>query len=81
MTPRPKHPPPDRRREILDAALQVFAHKGFATAFMVGPLLATVLTRDFLQIPAMKEVTNEELLRQLTETLIPALLTQMPQKE
>ncbi len=32
MTPRPKHPPPDRRQEILDAALQAFAHKGFATA-------------------------------------------------
>ncbi len=29
----------------------------------------------------MKEVTNEELLRQLTETLIPALLTEKPQKE
>lgn len=29
--PRPKNPPPDRRREILDAALRLFAERGFAS--------------------------------------------------
>ncbi|HYF90705.1 MAG TPA: TetR/AcrR family transcriptional regulator [Symbiobacteriaceae bacterium] len=29
MAPRPKNPPPDRRREILDAALRVFSTKGY----------------------------------------------------
>lgn len=211
MTPRSKNPPPDRRQEILDAALHIFAHKGFATAtnadiakaagvtpaalyyyfpskeelfkaaiterrgallpaveqldgalldlppqvvlptflqkmvqftadertqavlrivlaegprnpevariyqeqavgavthflqpylthqmergairrippellmmFLAGPLLATVLARDFLKIPTMTEVTNEDLVRQLTEILVPALLTEVPQKE
>ncbi|HYG58460.1 MAG TPA: TetR/AcrR family transcriptional regulator [Symbiobacteriaceae bacterium] len=32
MAPRPKHPPPDRRREILEAAFQVFSHKGYSLA-------------------------------------------------
>ncbi|HYF75495.1 MAG TPA: TetR/AcrR family transcriptional regulator [Symbiobacteriaceae bacterium] len=32
MAPRPKNPPPDRRQEILEAALQVFAAKGYAAA-------------------------------------------------
>ena len=32
MAPRPKNPPPDRRQEILDAALRVFAAKGFEAA-------------------------------------------------
>lgn len=32
MAPRLKGPPPDRRREILDAALQVFSRKGYAAA-------------------------------------------------
>jgi AcrR family transcriptional regulator len=32
MAPRPKNPPPDRRTEILEAALQVFAAKGYAAA-------------------------------------------------
>lgn len=32
MSPRPKNPPPDRRREILDAALLVFARRGYAAA-------------------------------------------------
>jgi AcrR family transcriptional regulator len=32
MSPRPKNPPPDRRQEILAAALRVFAEKGFAAA-------------------------------------------------
>lgn len=29
MAPRPKNPPPDRRKEILDAALHIFAQKGY----------------------------------------------------
>lgn len=29
MAPRPKNPPADRRQEILDAALQIFAQKGY----------------------------------------------------
>jgi AcrR family transcriptional regulator len=32
VSPRPKDPPPDRRQEILDAALRVFAREGFAAA-------------------------------------------------
>jgi AcrR family transcriptional regulator len=32
MAPRPKNPPPDRRQEILEAALKVFAAKGYAAA-------------------------------------------------
>ncbi|WP_374711661.1 TetR/AcrR family transcriptional regulator [Symbiobacterium terraclitae] len=32
MAPRPKNPPPDRRAEILDAALRLFAAKGFDAA-------------------------------------------------
>lgn len=32
MSPRPKNPPPDRRAEILKAALDIFAAKGFAAA-------------------------------------------------
>jgi len=44
---------------------------------MAGPLIATLFTRDFLHIPLMAEVTDEELLRQMTEVLIPAL-TQEP---
>lgn len=32
MAPRPKNPPPDRRQEILKAALQVFSRKGYAAA-------------------------------------------------
>ncbi|HEY3364831.1 MAG TPA: TetR/AcrR family transcriptional regulator [Symbiobacteriaceae bacterium] len=48
---------------------------------MAGPMVATVLMRDFLHVPVMTEVTNEELLRQITETVIPALLTETPQKE
>ncbi|MEW8979887.1 MAG: TetR/AcrR family transcriptional regulator [Symbiobacterium sp.] len=32
MSPRPKNPPPDRRAEILDAALRLFAEKGYAEA-------------------------------------------------
>lgn len=32
MSPRPKNPPPDRRQDILEAALRVFASKGFAAA-------------------------------------------------
>ncbi|WP_273379352.1 TetR/AcrR family transcriptional regulator [Symbiobacterium thermophilum] len=32
MSPRPKNPPPDRRAEILDAALRLFAEKGYAAA-------------------------------------------------
>jgi AcrR family transcriptional regulator len=32
MSPRPKNPPPDRRAEILTAALDVFAAKGYAAA-------------------------------------------------
>lgn len=32
MAPRPKNPPPDRRGAILDAALRLFAEKGFAAA-------------------------------------------------
>lgn len=32
MAPRPKNPPPDRRQEILEAALQVFAAKGYTAA-------------------------------------------------
>ncbi|MBP2018683.1 AcrR family transcriptional regulator [Symbiobacterium terraclitae] len=32
MAPRPKNPPPDRRAEILDAALRLFAAKGFEAA-------------------------------------------------
>lgn len=32
MAPRPKDPPPDRRQEILAAALRVFSRKGFAAA-------------------------------------------------
>ncbi len=47
---------------------------------MAGPLIATLFARDFLQIPIMSGVTNEALLRQLTETLIPALLTETPAK-
>lgn len=30
MAPRPKNPPPDRRADILEAALPIFAEKGFA---------------------------------------------------
>lgn len=30
MAPRPKNPPPDRRAEILEAALRTFAEKGYA---------------------------------------------------
>lgn len=30
MAPRPKNPPPDRRQTILEAALRIFAEKGFA---------------------------------------------------
>lgn len=30
MAPRPKNPPPDRRQEILDAALHIFAEKGYS---------------------------------------------------
>ncbi|MFZ5814199.1 MAG: TetR/AcrR family transcriptional regulator [Bacillota bacterium] len=29
MAPRPKNPPPDRRQEILEAALRIFAEKGY----------------------------------------------------
>ncbi|MDF2629741.1 MAG: TetR family transcriptional regulator [Symbiobacteriaceae bacterium] len=29
MAPRPKNPPPDRRQDILEAALQIFAAKGY----------------------------------------------------
>lgn len=32
MSPRPKSPPPDRRQEILAAALKVFADKGYQAA-------------------------------------------------
>lgn len=32
MAPRPKNPPPDRRSEILEAALRLFAEKGFTAA-------------------------------------------------
>ena len=32
MAPRPKNPPPDRRQEILEGALQVFGRKGYAAA-------------------------------------------------
>jgi AcrR family transcriptional regulator len=32
MSPRPKNPPPDRRTEILTAALEVFAARGYAAA-------------------------------------------------
>lgn len=32
MAPRPKNPPPDRRQEILDAALRVFARRGYSAA-------------------------------------------------
>ena len=32
MSPRPKNPPPDRRADILDAALRLFAEKGYAAA-------------------------------------------------
>lgn len=32
MSPRPKNPPPDRRQAILDAALRVFAAKGYEAA-------------------------------------------------
>ncbi|HLN61998.1 MAG TPA: TetR/AcrR family transcriptional regulator [Symbiobacteriaceae bacterium] len=32
MAPRPKNPPPDRRQEILEAALRVFAAKGYQAA-------------------------------------------------
>lgn len=32
MAPRPKNPPPDRRSEILDSALRLFADKGFTAA-------------------------------------------------
>lgn len=32
MAPRPKNPPPDRRKEILEAALRLFAEKGYAAA-------------------------------------------------
>lgn len=32
MTPRPKNPRPDRRKEILDAALELFARKGYSAA-------------------------------------------------
>lgn len=32
MSPRPKNPPPDRRHEILEAALRVFAEKGYSAA-------------------------------------------------
>lgn len=49
--------------------------------FVAGPLMATVITRDFLRLPVMTGVTNEELVRQMTETLIPALLTEGPHKE
>jgi AcrR family transcriptional regulator len=32
MSPRPKNPPPDRRNDILEAALRVFADKGYTAA-------------------------------------------------
>lgn len=32
MAPRPKNPPPDRRQEILDAALTVFSAQGYSAA-------------------------------------------------
>lgn len=32
MAPRPKNPPPDRRQDILEAALRVFATKGYTAA-------------------------------------------------
>lgn len=32
MAPRPKNPPPDRRQEILDSALRLFAEKGYSAA-------------------------------------------------
>jgi AcrR family transcriptional regulator len=32
VAPRPKNPPPDRRQEILEAALRVFAAKGYQAA-------------------------------------------------
>lgn len=32
MAPRPKNPPPDRRAEILEAALHLFAERGYAAA-------------------------------------------------
>lgn len=32
MTPRPKNPPPDRRADILEAALRIFGQQGFSAA-------------------------------------------------
>lgn len=32
LSPRPKNPPPDRRQEILEAALRVFAQRGYEAA-------------------------------------------------
>ena len=81
MSPRPKNPPPDRRREILDAAVRLFAEKGYAAvtnaeiakeAGVTAPALyyyfsskeelfqAAVREHVGAFIPAVAEATKEE---------------------
>lgn len=80
MAPRPTNPPPDRRQEILEAALRVFAEKGYTAAtnadiaraagvtaaalYYYFPskadlFRAAVTERQSLLLPALHELTEQ----------------------
>lgn len=74
LSPRPKHPPPDRRQDILNAAFRVFSEKGFAGATNADIAKAAGVTAPALYyyFPS-KEALFEAAISERRGTLLPVI--------
>jgi len=81
VAPRPKNPPPDRREQILDAALKVFGTKGFtdATNADIAREAGVTAAALYYYFPSKEDLFHAVIAARIDDALTPVLRTAGPQ--